>query len=140
MNLFPSEYTAEEVKKNWQYYEPRTEHGSSLSACMYALGACRFGRADLAYPFFLKSARADLDGGGKSWAGNVYIGGTHPAAAGGAYIIATRGFAGLGLDGDKKPVLSPNLPESFDAMEFSFMHQGNRLHAKITREGHGIES
>ena len=42
-----------------------------------------FGAAEEAYPFFLKSARADWDGGGKQWAGLVYIGGTHPAASGG---------------------------------------------------------
>ncbi|MCL2840854.1 MAG: glycoside hydrolase family 65 protein [Defluviitaleaceae bacterium] len=139
VNLFPSEFSDEDVKKNWLYYEPRTEHGSSLSACMYALGACRFGRADLAYPFFLKSARADLDGGGKSWAGNVYIGGTHPAAAGGAYMIATQGFGGLRLNGNQ-PQLNPCLPESITALTFPFMFQGKPMEAHITREKHSIIS
>ncbi|MCL2702004.1 MAG: glycoside hydrolase family 65 protein [Defluviitaleaceae bacterium] len=138
MNLFPNEYTDEEVKTNWLYYEPRTEHGSSLSACMYALGACRFGRAELAYPLFLKSARADLDGGGKSWAGNVYIGGTHPAASGGAYMIAAHGFAGLRLAGDK-PELNPCLPETFDSLEFPFILRGKQMKARVTHGRHGIE-
>lgn len=34
----------------------------------------------------MKSAMADLTEGGKEWAGLVYIGGTHPAAAGAAYM------------------------------------------------------
>ena len=138
MMLFPDEFSDAEIEKNWAFYEPRTEHGSSLSACMYALGACRFGRADLAFPFFMKSARADLDGGGKSWAGNVYIGGTHPAAAGGAYMIATSGFAGLRLN-NHVPTLNPCLPESFDAIEFPFMFQGKPMHARISKEKHSIE-
>ncbi|MGL6216690.1 MAG: glycoside hydrolase family 65 protein, partial [Lacrimispora sphenoides] len=80
INLFSEEYDAETRYKNWTYYEPRTEHGSSLSACMYSMLACKCGMADKAYPFFIKSAGADLWDGGKQWAGLIYIGGTHPAA------------------------------------------------------------
>ena len=138
MNLFPEEYTDEEVERNWRFYEPRTEHGSSLSACMYALGACCFRRADLAVPLFLKSARADLDGGGKSWAGNIYIGGTHPAAAGGAYMIAVQGFAGLRLHGNE-PALNPCPPDAFRSLEFPFVFRGKRRIARVTHENYGIE-
>jgi kojibiose phosphorylase/nigerose phosphorylase len=125
MYLFGEEFTDKEVELNWKYYEPRTEHGSSLSACMYALTACRFGRADLAYPFFEKSARADWDGGGKSWAGDLYIGGTHPAAAGGAYMIAVYGFAGLKIN-DGVPTLKPCLPESIKSIEFPVIVNGKK--------------
>ena len=57
--------------KNWNYYEPRTDHGSSLRACMYGILACSCGYPNAAYPFFRKSAEADLKGGGKEWAGMV---------------------------------------------------------------------
>lgn len=77
LNLFHQEYSKEILQANWNYYEPRTEHGSSLSAGMYAMLACRIDQPDKAYPFFMKSAMADLKGGGKEWAGLVYIGGTH---------------------------------------------------------------
>ncbi len=56
MSIFKDEYTKEEMRKNWEYYEPRTEHGSSLSACMYSQVACGIGKPDKAYPFFMKSA------------------------------------------------------------------------------------
>jgi kojibiose phosphorylase/nigerose phosphorylase len=105
---------------------------------MYALGACRFGRADLAYPLFLKSARADLDGGGKSWAGNIYIGGTHPAAAGGAYMIAVQGFAGLRVNNGELE-LNPSMPESFESLEFPFLYRGKRAHARVSAKEHAIE-
>jgi kojibiose phosphorylase/nigerose phosphorylase len=132
MNLFPEDYTKEDFEKNWFYYEPRTEHGSSLSACMYALGACRFGRADLAYPMFLKSARADLDGGGKSWAGNVFIGGTHPASAGGAYMIVTQGFAGL-KQTENGLTLNPCLPKEIESIEFPVIFRGEKYNVKVTQ-------
>ncbi len=138
MHLFPGDFTDAEVERSWRCYEPRTEHGSSLSACMYALTACRFGRADLAYPLFTKSARADLDGGGKAWAGGVYIGGTHPAAAGGAYMIVTEGFAGLRQEGGALKA-RPCLPEQFEGLEFPFIFRGKRKSARVTRDKVEIE-
>ena len=121
--MFPDDLTKEEKWKNWCYYEPRTEHGSSLSACMYGILACQCGRPDKAYPFFIKSASADLEVGGKEWAGNVYIGGTHPAAAGGAYMMVVQGFAGL----QKKQgtlTADPQLPSHWKLLEFNIQHLG----------------
>lgn len=37
LNLFSREYDTSVLRANWEYYEPRTEHGSSLSAGMYAM-------------------------------------------------------------------------------------------------------
>jgi kojibiose phosphorylase/nigerose phosphorylase len=133
LSLFPDDYTQDEVLRNWEYYEPRTEHGSSLSATMYALAACRIGRADWAYPLFMKSALADLEGGGKSWAGGVYIGGTHPAAAGGAWQIAAFGFAGLKLK-DGELSLQPCLPDGITKISFPITFRGRKLRVCVTRE------
>ncbi len=120
--LFKDKYTPEIVAANYDYYEPRTEHGSSLSACMYALTACLTGRPEAAYPLFLKSARADLQGGGKEWAGLVYIGGTHPAAAGGAYMTLLNGFLGLNpAAGNLTP--TPRLPSHWKRVKLQIYHR-----------------
>jgi kojibiose phosphorylase/nigerose phosphorylase len=125
--LFKDKYTAETVAANYDYYEPRTEHGSSLSACMYALTACLIGRPDAAYPLFLKSAQADLQSGGKEWAGLVYIGGTHPAAAGGAYMTLLNGFLGLNpASGNLTP--APRLPSHWKRVKLQVFYRG-RWHA-----------
>jgi kojibiose phosphorylase/nigerose phosphorylase len=118
MALFPSLFSAGTVERNWRFYEPRTEHGSSLSSCMYALTACRFGRSDLAWEHFLKTASIDLEGGGKHWAGEIYIGGTHPAANGGAWMIAVLGFAGLSLQAGEL-TLTPRLPPQIRSLRFT---------------------
>ena len=47
LNLFRTRFTAKIKKANWEYYEPRTEHGSSLSACAYAMVATEFNNLDL---------------------------------------------------------------------------------------------
>jgi len=138
LELFHHEYDKETLKKNWEFYEPYTEHGSSLSACMYSLVACRFGEPDKAYPFFLKSAQADLNGGGKQWAGLVYIGGTHPAAAGGAWMVMAKGFAGLDLVGDEVKVAS-RLPESIDRISFNVLIRGQQKAVTITKKDAKLE-
>ncbi len=132
--LFPEDFTDGEIAANWDYYEPRTEHGSSLSACMYALTACRIGRTDLAWELFMRTASIDLTGGGKQWAGEIYIGGTHPAANGGAWMIAALGFAGLRVRGRKVEV-HPNLPRQISRLSFPVTAGGRNLRITVTREG-----
>ncbi|MDR0645390.1 MAG: glycoside hydrolase family 65 protein [Treponema sp.] len=90
--LFGDDYPVFVKKANLAFYEPRTEHGSSLSACMYALLACETGDSDWAYPFFVKGAEIDIAGKGKLFAGLVSIGGTHPAANGGTWMTAIQGL------------------------------------------------
>ena len=138
LELCHQDYTREILKANWDYYCPRTEHGSSLSACMYALVACRWGGAEEALPFFLKSARADWDGGGKQWAGLVYIGGTHPAASGGAWKVFAQGFAGLETE-QGRPRLHPRLPESWRCIRFTCRVGGETYRITTTHEKGEIE-
>ena len=124
LGIFGNEYDRAILKSNFEYYEPRTEHGSSLSACMYSLLACKTGNAEIAYPLFLKSASVDLNTGGKEWLGLIYIGGTHPASEGGAWIVAVKGFAGIDIK-DGKLVSNPCLPEKWQGMKFklAFMNK-----------------
>ncbi|MCE5234747.1 MAG: glycoside hydrolase family 65 protein, partial [Eubacteriales bacterium] len=134
MALFPTLFSEETVERNWRFYEPRTEHGSSLSACMYALTACRIGRPDLAWAHFMKTASIDLAGGGKHWAGEIYIGGTHPAANGGAWMIAVLGFAGLTVqNGELK--LNPRLPKEIISLRFPVTLRGKRAIVTVTHGG-----
>lgn len=130
LNLFPEDESDEIKLKNWEYYEPRTEHGSSLSACMYSMLACQCGKKDKAYPLFMKSASADLMEGGKEWAGLVYIGGTHPASEGGAYMVAIKGFGGIYME-DNQVKSKPNLPEGWKKMSFHICYKGDVYKVEI---------
>ncbi len=139
LEFFHSDYPAETLKANWDYYAPRTEHGSSLSACMYALLSCRCGDPEKAYPFFMKSAQADWVGGGKQWAGLVYIGGTHPAAAGGAWKVLAQGFAGLEVE-NGVPVVKTRLPKKWKKLAFEVCVCGKRYRLELTPEKGTIEA
>ena len=133
MALFPGDFSDGEVERNWRYYEPRTEHGSSLSACMYALTACRIGQLDEAWDLFMRTASIDVVGGGKQWAGEIYIGGTHPASNGGAWMIAALGFAGLRMT-NGEPELHPHLPKQISRLTFPITAKGKRLMVEVTHD------
>ncbi|TAH73715.1 MAG: glycoside hydrolase family 65 protein [Anaerolineaceae bacterium] len=133
LNIFSGEYSDEILLKNWEYYEPRTEHGSSLSACMYAMLACKCNMPDKAYPLFIKSASTDLVQKGKQWAGLIYIGGTHPASSGGAYMTAVEGFAGICLE-DGKLKAYPNLPRHWNSMIFKIIYRGDIYKIEVTKK------
>lgn len=137
MALLPERFTDRQAAANWVYYEPRTEHGSSLSACMYALTACRIGRLDEAWDLFMKTAQIDVLGGGKQWAGEIYIGGTHPASNGGAWMIAALGFAGLKMRAGKLSV-DPHLPRQITRLSFPVTACGERYRIDVTHEGASI--
>ena len=134
LNIFRAEYSKEIKRANWEFYEPYTEHGSSLSACAYGIVAAEIGMPDWAYKYFMKTATVDLTGDTKQYAGEIYIGGSHPAANGGSWNTAIFGFAGVSyVDGVLD--ISPNLPQKWDSMSFNLLWQGVRLSVHIDRQG-----
>ncbi|MGG6312550.1 glycoside hydrolase family 65 protein [Paenibacillus macerans] len=137
LHLFKDGYETAVKQANWAYYEPRTEHGSSLSACIYALVAADTGSPDWGYRYFMRTATVDLTGDSKQYVGDLYIGGTHPAANGGAWMAAVLGFAGLRYDGDKT-ALKPALPSAWQAIEFPVRLRSGAYRIRVSRDGVGI--
>lgn len=133
LNVFRNEYSESVKKANWQFYEPYTEHGSSLSACAYGIVAAGIGKQDWAYKYFMKTATVDLTGDTKQYLGDMYIGGTHPAANGGSWNTAVFGFGGVSYTSDTLDI-SPSLPKQWKSLKFSLLWKGVRLVVSITGE------
>jgi nigerose phosphorylase len=139
MHLFP-EMVAPDIKaRNWQYYEPRTEHGSSLSACAYALVAAQIGKIDWAYKYFMKTAQIDMLGEGKQYVGSLYIGGTHPAANGGAWMASVFGLCGIRAAEDRISA-RPCLPDGWTDVRVRMVFRGQKMTVKLTRDEFVIET
>jgi nigerose phosphorylase len=134
LHLFFSEYPEEIIRRNWEYYEPRCEHGSSLSACAYAMVASRLGEPDWAYRYFMKTATVDLTGESKQTIGDLYIGGTHPAANGGAWLSVVFGFAGLRM-GREGLTVTPHLPAHWKSLAFCIEYRGKPYRIRIDSDG-----
>lgn len=123
--LLPDRFSNDVKKANYDYYFPRTEHGSSLSASMHALLGLEIGEEKQALSFFKDSASIDLKGATKLFAGGLYIGGTHPASSGGAYLDAIYGFMGLTVKEDGELEFHPSFPEGILSIQATFT-QGNK--------------
>ncbi|HSA99377.1 MAG TPA: glycosyl hydrolase family 65 protein, partial [Anaerolineales bacterium] len=137
--LFNEKYSFETKSINWEYYESRTEHGSSLSACSYSLIAAQIGKVDLAYKYFMKSATVDLTGEGKEYVGTLYIGGTHPAGNGGAWMSAVFGLCGIHVS-EAGISVNPCLPAHWAEVKLSILFCGQRLRFTITHTSVAVET
>jgi kojibiose phosphorylase len=132
LNLFSDRYSGEIKKANWEYYEPRTEHGSSLSACAYAMVAADIGKLDRAYNYFLKTAKIDIEAKYKVHAGTIFMGGSHPAANGGAWMTVVFGFGGVKANAEHA-VINPKLYSTWNTLQFNIVYKGDRFSIKITK-------
>lgn len=139
LNLFKERYSKDIKRANWEYYEPRTEHGSSLSACAYAMVATEFGDLDAAYDYFCKTARLDLDAKYKVYVGTVFMGGSHPAANGGAWMTAIFGFGGVHATAEQVTI-TPRLPKQWKSLSFFLRYKADSFHITISQDHIGIEA
>lgn len=137
--LFDEKYSLETKSKNWEYYEARTEHGSSLSACSYSLIASQIGKMDWAYKYFMKTATIDLTGDGKEYVGPLYIGGTHPAGNGGAWMSAVYGLCGIHFS-DNGISVNPRLPAHWTQVKLSILFHRQKLRFTLAHTSVVIEA
>ncbi len=133
LSLFNEKYDKKIKKSNFDYYEPRTEHGSSLSHSAHSILASECGYFDLAYKYFIKTVSIDLAGDAKQYVGTLYIGGTHPAASGGSWMSVIFGFCGIRINEDHVKI-NPSLPEKIKYIEFNFIVKNQQFKIIIDRE------
>ena len=121
MALLPNEVGSKRVRRaNWDFYQPKCDHGSSLSMAVHARVASDLGLIDHGYRFLRGAMSIDLEdamGNGRH--------GIHAATQGGVLQACLFGFAGLGLSRGK-PVTRPRLPRHWKAFNFAFFYRGAR--------------
>jgi len=126
--LLREHFDLDDIKRNFEYYLVRTTHASSLSMPAYAIVASWIGRMDIAYDYFMKCTRVDLD----DIYGNTKEG-FHLATAGGAWQILFRGFCGITVDGDVLEV-SPNLPPTWQEVNLRFYFRGSLVNLNVRND------
>jgi kojibiose phosphorylase len=126
--LMRDRVSPEQIRVNWDYYDPRTDHtyGSSLGPAITAIMACEMGDPDLAYEHFMRAARADLF----DVRGNA-ADGIHAASAGGLWQAATMGFGGLTLT-DNGVEVEARLPRHWQRLAFSYYYRGELHRVEFT--------
>ncbi|MGB5191043.1 glycosyl hydrolase family 65 protein, partial [Robiginitalea sp.] len=133
-------FPQEVLTANYEYYEPRTEHGSSLSPSVHALVASKADHPEEAYRYFLESAGIDLYNASKKvMSGGSFLGGIHTAAAGGVWLIIVKGFAGLVLT-ENGASFKPALPSAWETLTFKIQIKGSLLDVQLDSSGIQIVS
>jgi trehalose/maltose hydrolase-like predicted phosphorylase len=134
LGLLPEEFAGETGAKNFDYYEPRCGHGSSLSRAMHGMVAARLGRSEMALRYFQQTAAIDL-----ADTHAAIDGGVHIAALGGIWMTAVFGFAGLSLQSNGI-ALDPQLPLNWRSLGFGVQWRGRHLRIKIVQGKQLIEA
>lgn len=122
--LMRDRYSEEVKRANFEYYEPRTEHGSSLSTMAYALVASDIGMMDWAYEYFLYAAQMDIGPQEKYFSG-YYNHGIHPCSLGGAWLDIVHGFSGVTLKADGVHWREPHIPKLWNRLVFKLQWHGH---------------
>jgi maltose phosphorylase len=128
MFLHPGDYTPAEKAANYDYYEPRCIHESSLSPSIHSIIASELKRHEEAFRFFGFAARLDLD----NYNCNTFEG-LHLANIAAAWVTIVFGFGGLRTDGDI-PSLNPSIPAAWQGYQFCLTLSGSTLNVKVSRK------
>lgn len=132
--LLDDKFSTEVMRANYDYYEPLTEHGSSLSPSVHAITATWAGYHEKAYQYFFAAATIDLYNANKKvFSGGSFLGGIHTAAAGGVWLMVVKGFAGFTIV-NQALHFQPALPEAWEELQFKLTVFGNQLIVKLDHQ------
>jgi maltose phosphorylase len=141
MYFFSQDYTLAEKLANYEFYEARTIHESSLSPSLHAILATELGKLDDAYTFFTYGARMDLDNYNRNTDQ-----GLHVTSAAGVWASMVFGWGGMRTDGDVLS-LAPALAKRWRSYRFCVRYRGALLEVRVdadtvcvvAREGGPVE-
>ena len=119
--LFNSRFSRDVLKANYEFYEPRCIHESSLSPSVHSILAAQLGKEQEAFDFFGFATRMDLDNYNRN-SGE----GLHTTSIAAAWMNIVYGFGGLRSDAETL-TLRPTIPEKWDSYRFRIVYRGEIL-------------
>jgi len=126
--LYNSSFSTEVKQLNYDFYEPRTIHESSLSPAIHSILAAEFGKMQEATDFFGYATRLDLDNYNRNTCE-----GLHTTSIAMAWVNIVYGFAGLRSD-ESFMRFAPRLPDRWKYLRFSLTWQGRVLSVEMHKD------
>ena len=124
MQLRADAFTAEQKRRNFDYYEALTVRDSSLSACTQAVMAAEVGHLDLAYDYLAEAALMDLQDREHNTKDGLHI-----ASLAGAWTALVGGFGGMRCT-RAQISFAPRLPPGLVGLSFRMRYQGRVVHVE----------
>ena len=132
--LFEDHFEDQVIEDNFNFYEPKTVHESSLSPCVHVIIAAKIGNLSKAYELYLRTSRLDLDD-----YNHEADEGLHITSMAGTWMSIVEGMAGVRIleDGLK---INPVIPECWTKYSFQILVKRNPIYISISKEGFQIEN
>lgn len=131
--LLNQHFTTEVKRVNYDFYEPKTIHESSLSPAIHSILAAELGKESEANSFFEFATRMDLDNYNRNTRE-----GLHTTSIAGAWMNIIYGFGGVRSDADKL-VIAPTIPQDWDSYSFHLHYKGAHLFIAVTKADYRID-
>jgi maltose phosphorylase len=130
-------YDTTTVKRNFDFYEPKTVHESSLSPCVHAILAAQIDYPEKAYEMYLRTSRLDID----DYNREVHEG-LHITSMAGTWMSVVQGFGGMkilkDIKGSERLHFTPKLPSQWKRLTFSILWRGATLKATLDKNGMNV--
>ena len=124
--FFEEDFSVEELKRHFDFYEPFTVHESSLSPCVHSIQAAKLGRMDQAYEFYLRTSRLDLDDYNKEVEEGLHI-----TSMAGTWMSIIEGFGGMRIKNNTLH-FAPKIPKEWMAYSFKVHFRNHLLKVKVS--------
>ncbi len=128
MFLYNQSFTLAEKQANYDYYEPRCIHESSLSPSVHSILAAELGRSQEAFDFFRFATRIDLDNYNRNTDEGI-----HTTSIAAAWMNIVYGFGGMRSDGEVL-VFNPSIPENWKSYSFQIVYRGSIIKVHVTQD------
>jgi maltose phosphorylase len=132
--LFEDHFDKETIRENFDFYEPKTVHESSLSPCVHVILAASIGKLDKAYELYLRTSRLDLDD-----YNHEADEGLHITSMAGTWLSMVEGFAGIRIQDDTL-IINPLIPSAWTKYSFQILFKNNPVIISVTKEEVNIEN
>ncbi|MFZ3107291.1 MAG: glycoside hydrolase family 65 protein [Lactococcus raffinolactis] len=124
--FFGNQFSLEQKRRNFDFYEPMTVHESSLSPSIHAILAAELGKEAKAVEMYGRTARLDLDN-----YNNDTEDGLHITSMTGSWLAIVQGFAQM-KTWDGKLSFAPFLPSDWTGYTFHINYRGRLLKIEVT--------
>jgi maltose phosphorylase len=126
--FFEDHFTKEQLEKHFDFYEPFTVHESSLSPCVHSIQAALLDKMDMAYTFYLRTSRLDLDDYNKE-----VEEGCHITSMAGTWMSIVEGFGGMRVKDDTLH-FEPKIPKEWEGYSFKINFRNQILKVAVNHK------
>jgi maltose phosphorylase len=127
MFLYNGSFSTAEKQANYDYYEPRCIHESSLSPSVHSILAAELGKHEEAFDFFRFATRIDLDNYNRNTGEGI-----HTTSIAAAWMNIVYGFGGMRSDGEMLS-FKPSIPAHWNGYSFQVFYRGAVIRVEISQ-------